>query len=57
MVSAARSMPSSSDSTAPGDQECGAGIEDDDVAPGARFAAQDRLDHPGVLVGRAAGQP
>ena len=38
------------------DEQGGAGIEQDDVAPGTRLAAQDGIDGPGVLVGRAAGE-
>ena len=40
-----------------GHQQRGRGVEDDDVASAAGFAAEHRLDHAGVLVGRAAGEP
>ena len=34
-----------------------AGVEDDDVSASAGLTAEHRLDHPGVLVGRPAGEP
>ena len=52
----ARSPPPAG-STTPADEQRRAGVEEDDVAPDAGLAAQDGLDHPGVLVRRPAGQP
>ena len=47
----ARSPPRSARPRRP-TRNAAAGVEQHDVATRARFAAQDRLDHPGVLVGR-----
>ena len=55
MVSAARSMPSSIVLDGTADEERGRGVEEHDVATRARFAAEDGLDHPGVL-GRIAAR-
>ncbi len=40
-----------------GDEQGGTGVEQDDVALGARFPAEDRLDRAGILVRRPASQP
>ena len=58
MVSAARSIPSSSWLDDARHEQRRAGVEQDDVAPAAGLAAQDRLDVSRAFSsGVAAGQP